>query len=140
VAAADSPSMFLSEFTNGVAWVTGVGCETTECAVTPGAVYQLWANGLGPKNSALQDGAPALYTGLLPPLEVPGSPASCQLTIGGQPARVDYCGAAPGLIIDQVNFAYPAGISSATPYVDATLTINGITGRFRVPAPSSSRF
>jgi len=48
---------------------------------------------------------------------------------------VDYCGAAPGLIIDQVNFAYPSGISSGTPYVDATLTINGVTGRFRVPAP-----
>jgi uncharacterized protein (TIGR03437 family) len=135
VAAVDSPSMFLSEFANGVAWVTGAGCERTECAVTSGAVYQLWANGLGPKNSPLQDGAPALYTGSLPPLEVPGSPASCQLTIGGQPARVDYCGAAPGLIIDQVNFAYPPGISSDTPFVDAALTINGVTGRFRVPAP-----
>lgn len=140
VAAADSPSMFLSEFTNGVAWMTGAGCERSECAATPGSVYQLWANGLGPKNSPLQDGAPALYTGSLTPLEVPGSPASCQLTIGGQPARVDYCGAAPGLIIDQVNFAYPSGVSSATPYADAVLTINGVAGRFRVPAPSPARF
>jgi beta-glucosidase len=135
IAATTSPSMFLSEFTNGIAWVTGVGCVTTECAVTPGTVYQLWASGLGPKNSPEQDGAPTVYPGSLTPLEVPGSPASCQLTIGGQTARVDYCGAAPGLIIDQLNFAYPSGVSSASPYVDATLTIGNATGRFRVPAP-----
>ena len=51
---------------------------------------------------------------------------------------VDYCGAAPGLIIDQVNFTYPSGISSTAPYVDATLTINGVTGRFRVPTPAAA--
>lgn len=135
IAATTSPSMFLSEFTNGVAWVTGAGCVTTECTVVPGTVYQLWANGLGPKNSPLQDGVPAPYNGSLTPLEVPGSPGSCQLIVGGQPARVDYCGAAPGLIIDQVNFAYPSGVPSTAPYVDATLAINGVTGRFRVPAP-----
>ena len=138
VAATASPSMFLSEFTNGVAWVTGAGCVTTECAVTAGTEYQLWANGLGPKNSPEQDGAPAVYNGSLTPLEVPGSPASCQLTIDGQAARVDYCGAAPGLIIDQVNFAYPTGVSTAAPYVEAMLTINGVTGIFRVPAPGNS--
>ncbi|MGH9455900.1 MAG: family 16 glycosylhydrolase, partial [Terriglobia bacterium] len=136
IASTTSPSMFLSEFTNGVAWVTGAGCATTECAVQPGGEYQLWANGFGPKNSAQQDGAPATYIGSLTPLEVPGSPASCELTIGGQPARVDYCGAAPGEIADQLNFAYPSGVSTGAPYVDATLTINGVTGGFRVPAPS----
>jgi len=57
--------------------------------------------------------------------------------IGGQAATVNYCGAAPGEIIDQLNFVYPAGVSTASPYVDATLTINGVTGRFRVPAPNS---
>src|ERR1022692_3451673 len=34
------------------------------------------------------------------------------VTIGGRSAQVDYCGAAPGLIIDQVNFTYPSGIST----------------------------
>ena len=135
IAAPTAPSMFLSEFTNGVAWMTGVGCQQTECVPMPGTVYQLWANGLGPKNSPLQNGVPAVYTGSLMPLEVPGSPDSCELTVGGQSARVDYCGAAPGLIIDQVNFAYPAGLSSSAPFVDATLTVNGVIGRFRVPAP-----
>jgi len=135
IATTASPSMFLSEFTNGVAWVTGTGCETTECAVRPGGVYQLWGNGFGPKNSALLDGVPAVYTGSLTPLEVAGGPATCQLIIGGQAATVNYCGSAPGEIIDQLNFVYPASVSTASPYVDATITINGVVGRFRVPAP-----
>ena len=138
VAAAASPAMFLSELTNGVACVTGAGCETTECAVTPGTEYQLWANGLGPKNSVLQDGVPAPDNGSVTPLEVSGGSAKCALTIGGQAARVDYCGAAPGLIIDQVNFVYPAGVMSTVPYVDATMTIGGVSGRFRVPAPANA--
>jgi len=137
IAATAYPSMFLSEFTNGVAWVTGTGCEMTECAVRPGGVYQLWGNGFGPKNSAQQDGVPAAYTGSLTPLEVPGGPASCRLIIGGQGATVNYCGSAPGEIIDQLNFVYPASVSTASPYVDATLTINGVVGRFRVRAPNS---
>ncbi|HEV8040806.1 MAG TPA: glycoside hydrolase family 3 C-terminal domain-containing protein [Bryobacteraceae bacterium] len=137
IAAAASPSMFLNDFTNGIAWVTGAGC-TGECAVTAGMQYQLWANGLGPKNSPQLDGVPAVSTGSLKSLEVPGSPASCRLTIGGQSAVVDYCGAAPGLIIDQVNFTYPSGISTTAPYVDATLTIGGATGRFRLPTPAAA--
>jgi beta-glucosidase len=71
-------------------------------------------------------------------LPVSGGYASCQLSIGGQPAAVLYCGAAPGEIIDQINFTYPAGVPSTSPYVGATLTINGATIHFRVPAPLSS--
>lgn len=33
IAAPQAPSMFLSEYVSGVAWLTGTGCETTECAV-----------------------------------------------------------------------------------------------------------
>ncbi|HUJ23255.1 MAG TPA: glycoside hydrolase family 3 C-terminal domain-containing protein [Bryobacteraceae bacterium] len=139
IAAASSPSMFLSEFTNGVAWVTGSGCEATECIVKPGGVYQLWGNGFGPKNSAQKDGAPAVYTGSLTALELPGGPAQCQLTVGGQTATVNYCGAAPGEIIDQLNFVYPSGVATSAAYVDATLTINGVTGTFRAPAPNSDQ-
>jgi beta-glucosidase len=138
IAAPQAPSMFLSEFVNGVAWVTGAGCVATECVVQASGNYQLWPNALGPKNAPLQDGAGAVYTGSLTPLEVPGSPATCQLTIGGQTASVQYCGAAPGEIIDQINFVYPSGVTATTPYVDATLTIGGATGRFRVPAPATS--
>ena len=138
VAAAQAPAMFLSEFLNGTAWVTGTGCAATECAVQAGGTYQLWANGLGPKNGPLADGAAAVYNGSLTPLEVPGSPAACQLTIGGQSAAVTYCGAAPGEIIDQVNFVYPAGVTATATFADATLAIGGATGRFRVPAPATA--
>ena len=86
LAAPDAPSMFLNDPVNSIAWVTGAQCVTTECAVQAGSSYQLWANGLGPKNAPLQDGVPAVYNGSLTPLEVPGGPASCQLTIGGQAA------------------------------------------------------
>ena len=134
-----SPAFFLSEFVNGVARVTGNvadGCPTpaSECTVKSGATYQLWANGLGPKMSPLQDGvgAPAVA------LPVSGGNASCQLTIGGQPAIVQYCGAAPTEIIDQVNFTYPAGVATGSLYVDATLTVVGATIHFRVPAPPTS--
>ena len=134
----DAPSMFLSEFVNGVAWVTGTGCELTECTVQANGNYQLWANALGRKNGPLQDGQGAVSNGSLTALEVPGSPASCQLTIGGQTASVQYCGAAPGEIIDQINFIYPSGVTSTSLYVEATLTIGGVTGTFRVPAPAAS--
>jgi uncharacterized protein (TIGR03437 family) len=136
IAANAAPSMFLEDFTNGVAWMTGASCEASECNAQAGGVYQLWANALGPKGAAAQDGTPLQYTGSLTPLEVAAGNASCQLTIGGQAAMVDYCGAAPGLIIDQVNFTYPNGVTSSAPYVDGTLTINGVSGHFRVPAPT----
>ena len=139
IASTAAPSFFLSEFVNGVAWVTGSvadGCPTptSECSVKPGSIYQLWANGLGPKMSSLQDGVPAPAA----PLPVSGGTASCRLTIGGQLAAVSYCGAAPTEIIDQVNFTYPAGVPSDSPYVSATLTINGASSHFRVPAPPTS--
>ena len=54
-----SPSMFLNNLTTGVAWVTGTaaeGCPTSQCPVQAGNIYQLWANGLGPKNLPEQDG------------------------------------------------------------------------------------
>jgi beta-glucosidase len=102
--------------------------------VKAGSTYSLWVNGLGPMSSPLQDGVPAPAAAL----QVPGGPASCQLTVGGQPATVVYCGAAPTEIIDQLAFTYPAGVSTSLPYVGATLTINGVTSHFRVPAPAAT--
>lgn len=138
IASASSPSFFLSELMNGVAWVTGDpadGCPSpaSDCSVRAGGSYQLWANGLGPKSSQLQDGTPAPGA----PLAVAGGTVSCLLTIGGLPATVTYCGAAPDEIIDQVNFIYPSGVSAGSPYVGATLSVNGVAGYFRVPAPSA---
>jgi beta-glucosidase len=139
IASTVSPAFFLSEFVNGVAWVTGSpadGCPTptSQCSVKPGSTYQLWANGLGPISSPLQDGVPAPAASL----PVVGGTATCRLTIGGQMAAVSYCGAAPGEIIDQVNFTYPAGVPADSPYVNATFTINGVASHFRVPAPPTS--
>jgi glucosylceramidase len=136
IASTASPSMFLNDYTTGVAWVTGTvseGCPTTQCAVQAGGEYQLWANGLGPKNLPEQDGVGDGATSLND-LSVVGGTASCQLTIGGIAATVDYCGAAPGFIIDQLNFTYPPGIPSGAP-VEATLTIADATGRFLLPGP-----
>ena len=135
VASVSSPSFFLEDFTNGIAWITGDGCVVTECSPQANGVYQLWVNGLGPKNAAEQDGVPVAYNGSLSDLEVPGGNASCTLTVGGIAATIDYCGAAPYEIIDQVNFTYPAGVTSTTSYVPATFTINGVTAHFRLPAP-----
>ena len=65
------------------------------------------------------------------------------MTIGGVAATVTYCGAAPGLINDQLNFTYPAGVPSGAP-VRAVLTVTNptgrvltlATGRFWLPAPT----
>ncbi len=137
IASSASPSMFYEDFTNGIAWMTAPGCAALQCTAQTGGVYQLWANGLGPKNSPEQDGVPVVFTGgSLNPLQVVGGPTNCQLTIGGEPATVLYCGAAPGEIIDQLDFMYPPVGATSEPYVEAVLTINGATGRFRVPAPA----
>ena len=130
---AASPSVFLYSYSPNVAWVTGSveeGCAASQCAVRAGGEYQLWANGLGPKNVAEQDGVGS------PMMAVPvaGGTSSCQLTIGGIAATLGYCGAAPGQIIDQVNFTYPAGVPPGAP-VAAVLTVNGASGTFLLPAP-----
>jgi beta-glucosidase len=138
IATPTSPSVFLNDLVIGFAKVHGVGCETTQCIVKAGGVYELSGNGFGPKNSPQKDGVPASNSGSLTPLEVPDSPSSCHLTIGGQRAKVEYCGAAPGEITDQLKFVYPSGVSTALPYVSATLTIGGVTGRFRMPAALSA--
>ena len=100
----------------------------------PGGSYWLWGNGFGPKTQPSPDGVAANG-----PIDFPGGPASCQFTVGGQPAAVQYCGAALAEIIDQLNFVYPAGVAGGLPFVDATLTIGGTTGHFRVPAPHTGQ-
>jgi uncharacterized protein (TIGR03437 family) len=70
---------------------------------------------------------------LLSGLETSGA---CTLTIGGKNAPVAFCGAAPGQIIDQLNFIYPPGIPAGSSTVDAVLTIGSVSGTFKVPAPA----
>lgn len=118
--AATAPGVF-QDFSAGTALVTG-------CTPGAGAACTLWGNGFGPKNGAQRDGAPP-DASVLANLMTPGP---CGLTIGGQAAQVLYCGAAPGLVIDQLNFVYPDIAGTASP-AEATLTIGGATGRFRIP-------
>ena len=121
---ATAPSVFAF---NGVAIVS---CFNS--GVTAGAVCTLWGNGFGPKNSPQQDGVPASASSRL---AVP-----CSLTIGGHSAEIQYCGAAPEQIIDQLNFVYPAGVPVGAPPVDAILTIGSASGAFKVPAPTGASY
>jgi uncharacterized protein (TIGR03437 family) len=70
----------------------------------PGSVIVLYTTGEGQTSPAGVDGQVAAGTGPKPLLPV-------TVTIGGQPAQVQYAGAAPGLVagVMQVNAVIPAG-------------------------------
>lgn len=108
-----APSVFLNP---------GSGVAITSSTQGVGVLY---GNGFGPATTAVADGAAN------PDAAVP-TVNSCSLTIAGQPAVVEYCGVAPGEIIDQLNFQYPAGAGSGIAIFVATLTINGVTGTFLI--------
>ncbi len=82
-----------------------------------------WGNGFGPKGVPAPDGGP--YTA------ASAAANPCALSIGGAPVPVSYCGSAPGLIIDQLNFTY----SGPLPAV-ANLNIGGSVGTFQIPSPA----
>ena len=135
--AGDSSIVFLSEFVNGVAWVTGSLCRWMSDAdhgvLGEGGLHLSalgeWAGGEGHSAVGWRAGRGRL--------QVPGGPPSCTMTVGSKPATVVYCGAAPVEIIDQVNFTYPEGVTpTGTGYVGATLTVAGSTIHFRVPEPA----
>ena len=98
-------------------------------APEPGAVCTLWGNGFGPTNPPLADGAPS------PSATLARTTTPCALTIGSVAATVTYCGAAPGLIIYQMNFVYPSGVAVTGSTSPAAITINDHTGNIIVPAP-----
>jgi uncharacterized protein (TIGR03437 family) len=115
-----APSIFAdSTGTAIVNWAGGPVCTAGGGACT------LWGNGFGPKNTPQTDGALTTQATTV---------AACTLTIGGVGAIVDYCGTAPGQIIDQLNFHYPKGIAASGATVKATLQIGTATGTFTLPA------
>ncbi len=124
---AASPSAF-ADYTTAVAFLT----VFTDGGLTAGATCALYGNGFGPANGALLDGTPANPANI----SAIQTASPCTLTIAGQPATVNYCGAAPYEVIDQLNFVYPAGVPASSQPAIATLTINGNTGTFLVPAPA----
>ncbi len=88
----------------------------TQCA---GTNCTAWGNGFGRKGGPVPNGSP--YT------VASAATNSCALSIAGAPVPVSYCGAAPGLVIDQLNFTY----SGPVPAV-ANLNIGGAVGTFQI--------
>lgn len=87
---------------------------------TRGQVVQLYANGLGPVNNQPADGA---LTPMSPQATTTAQPT---VTIGGQPATLQFSGLAPNLIgVYQLTVAVPANIS--TGMQSAIVTINGVS-------------
>lgn len=97
--------------------------------VNAGAGCTLWGNGFGPINPPQADGVPA---GAKP---LPKTVNECSLTIGGVSAKVTYCGMAPGLIINQLNFVYPDGVQGTGMTTEAKVTVGGVTGTIQVGLP-----
>jgi len=96
------------------------------CVGTPPKVCTLWGNGFGPKSIAASNGVPNALS--------PAQTASpCKLAFGLLDATISYCGAAPGLIIDQLNFSYPDGLAGAGSTIAATLTVGDVTGNLVLP-------
>src|SRR5579884_1821791 len=122
ISATTAPSAYIGNYDVSSGAIIVSECVKNACAI--------WGNGFGPKNGASQDGAPPPSASTLIALK---TQSACTMTIGGLAAKVDYCGAAPGLIIDQLNFEYPSGLPAGKPFYDATVTINGVTGHFRIP-------
>src|SRR6185503_17909544 len=115
-----APSIFADS--NGAAILNWAGAPPCTAG---GASCTLWGNGFGSKTTPQADGIPTAATTTVD---------TCTLTIGGVNAPVDYCGTAPGQIIDQLNFHYPIGIAGSGATVSATLKIGSATGAFTLPA------
>jgi uncharacterized protein (TIGR03437 family) len=104
------------------AYLDGNGMAIMNCDAS--RVCVIWGNGFG---------GPAGSTGV----PYPGAAqttATCKLTVGGVDAPIDYCGAAPGYVINQLNFHYPVGASISNGTASATLTVGDQSGTFLVPA------
>jgi minor extracellular serine protease Vpr len=90
-----------------------------------GQVIQLFANGLGPVNSSQADGvAPAASTDTTQP---------CTVSIGGQPAPVQFCGLPQGLAVYQVNVQVP--MSAGTGNQEVRITVGGHTSPAAIVIP-----
>ncbi len=114
-----APSAFSA---NGVAIVTCTGGSAS-----PGVNCTLWGNGFGPTVVTQQDGVPS------PSVTLPSTVNTCHLSINGLDATISYCGAAPGLVIDQMNFRYPPGLPSGSANLSALLTVGTNNATIQVP-------
>jgi uncharacterized protein (TIGR03437 family) len=114
-----APAVFAA---GGIAILTCSGPES------PGSVCTLWGTGFGAKSVAQRDGTPS------GPDPLPWSVSPCRLAIAGTLAEVKYCGASPGLIIDQLNFLYPdVTVRSQDTFLPATLMIGDAGSELLIP-------
>jgi uncharacterized protein (TIGR03437 family) len=114
-----------------MAFIECLGLNVTQPYPLPGEYCTIWGNGFGPTNPSQTDGVPAVASPL------PKTANTCSLTIGGSPATVTYCGAAPGEVIYQMDFVYPSGVQMAMCAVKSTITINGNSGDIWMWPPSA---
>ena len=106
----------------GTAILTCLGPER------PGSACSLWGTGFGPKAVPQRDGTPSDVS------RASENIRDCALKIAGVMAAVTYCGAAPGLIIDQLNFIYPSiNALPKSSFLPATLIVGGNTTEILVP-------
>jgi uncharacterized protein (TIGR03437 family) len=120
---ADTAPQFFGGYTPGtVAALDGNNVAVTAAnPVKRGQVVQLYMNGLGPVTNGPASGEFASSTAL-----TYTKAQDTAVTIGGQPATVQFSGLAPGFPgLYQVNAIVPAGISAGT--VPISLTIAGAT-------------
>lgn len=90
----------------------------------PGSACNLWGNGFGATSPPQQNGIPSSATVLA------ATVAPCRLFMSGVEATVKYCGAAPGLIIYQISFVFPSGVTANNGTVQAAITVNDTTAAF----------
>jgi minor extracellular serine protease Vpr len=119
---ADTAPAFIEDSGIAVALDGNNAIVTAANPVKRGQLVQLYMNGLGPVTGGPASGEFASAAPLATTKTTP------QVTIGGQPATVQFSGLTPGLPgLYQVNVFVPTGISAGT--VPISLTIAGATTR-----------
>jgi uncharacterized protein (TIGR03437 family) len=117
------PALFTN---NGVAnAANNNGIITSSNPAVRGQFISLFANGLGPVSNTPADGAGAGSNSI--------TTTTPTVTIGGQPATVQFHGLAPGFAIYQVNVQVPSGISAGSQPI--TISIGGQTSPSGVVIP-----
>ncbi|MEZ5399643.1 MAG: S8 family serine peptidase [Bryobacteraceae bacterium] len=95
---------------------------TTENGSRPNGVVQLYANGLGPVTNTPASGEPS---GASPLSACTGT---AEVTVGGRPAEVLFCGLAPGFVgLYQLNLRLAADTPSGVQPV--ALSVNGVAAK-----------
>jgi uncharacterized protein (TIGR03437 family) len=111
---------------NGVAnAANNNGIITSSNPAVRGQFISLFANGLGPVSNTPADGAGAGSNSI--------TTTTPTVSIGGQPATVQFHGLAPGFAIYQVNVQVPSGISTGSQPI--TISIGGQTSPSGVVIP-----